>query len=486
MRHYGFYVNGQFVQSSTRRAIYSPLNNETLAEVASLEEKNEIFDAALDGAAETFHQIQRGFFPLPERLEFLKKFRDRLANQSEAFIHNLVHEVGKPLALARAEHSRALRTLDWTILEAAQFFRTEGLPPAYFAELDGAWAYADRVPRGPLLAIAPFNFPLNLSLHKIAPALAVGCPVIFKPSAKATLMGLSIADAAHAAGLPPGMLSMLPATDALTLDMCRDPRIAQISFTGSQKVGWDLAAQVTKPICLELGGHAPVFVDESANLDTAADAVLKGAFSYAGQVCISVQNVFVHPKVFPRFREKLVAGLQQFPWGQAQDPEVLSSVVINNAAAERLQQAEEALVRGGARALSAGTGSLRAAGTETYGPRLLAPKFFEDVAKDSPLLHEEIFAPWASLGTLENLDAFIDKTNAFTSRLQAAVFTQDLSAAQRAAQGLQFGGVLVNESPAYRMEPMPYGGHGRAGLGREGPRFAMESFCELRSVIIRH
>ncbi len=463
----------------------SPLTGLELARVAVIEEKNENSEAALEGADLSFQQIQKGFFPLPERLEFLKNFHARLQNNSESFVHHLIFEVGKPVDLARVEVARALRTLEWTQIEAHEIFKSQGLPMKSFGENQESWGFFERVPRGPLLAITPFNFPLNLVLHKIAPALAAGCPVILKPSNKALLTALAIADAAHASHLPPGLLSVLPCSDALTHELCHDPRIKQVSFTGSQKVGWELARGLTKPIFLELGGQAPVFVDEGTDLKRAVGKILTGAFAYAGQVCISIQNIYVHKKISEAFDKELNTGLEEFPWGDAELSGVQSSVVIDEAAALRLQNLESHFLQEGGQALKVTSQAQGFGSRENFGRRMIRPQLFKNLPAQSQIFSEEIFAPWASLEVIADLEEFIDRANANQARLQAALFTSSLSRAQFAANRLHYGGVLINESPSYRLEPMPYGGVGKAGSGREGPYFAMKSFTEEKTILVR-
>jgi acyl-CoA reductase-like NAD-dependent aldehyde dehydrogenase len=416
----------------------------------------------------------------------LKSFYARMNDHSENLAQILGREVGKPIKLARLEVQRALSTIEWTMIEAPEVFSKKGLPTSSRSTWQGLEGWSVYEGRGPLLAITPFNFPVNLAIHKIAPAIAAGCPVILKPSPRAALTALLIADHMHAAGLPAGMLSVIQCEDALVRFLCDDSRVAQVSFTGSAHVGWELARGLTKPIELELGGTAPAFVSAHSNVESAARKLLTGAFSYAGQVCISVQNLAVESKAYGDFRAALGAETAKFPWGHPSHEDVLSSSVINSEAARRLLVARDSLLASGGRV------AFEAAEPKGMTPTDLAanaafvrPTVFEFTPRSHALYTQEAFGPFLNLEQEEDLDDWISRVNAYPGRLQACVFTDRLDEAYKAASKLRYGGVIINESAALRIDPMPYGGRGLSGRGREGPRHAMESYCELKSVILR-
>lgn len=486
MRSFGQYVNGQYVQSGSFRRVQSPFHADSpVAQVAWIEasqpEHREIAEAALQGVSETFEQVQRGFFPLAERLAFLDRLRGKLNDNLDFLARLMTEEVGKPIRQARAEVQRGLSTLEWTSMEAPRFFAAEGLPTASRAPWRGLEGFTLREPRGPLLAITPFNFPVNLVLHKLAPALAAGCPVLLKPSPKAAACALAIADMCHAAELPAGMLSVLNCDDETTRRLAQDPRVAQISFTGSARVGWEIARGLTKPCFLEMGGNAPVFVDASADLDAAADKLIEGAFAYAGQVCISSQNVHAHAAVSEAFAVKLAERLARAKWGNPLREDTLAGPVIDEAAAARLLKAREEALRGGARLLAEASPA-EGAGT---GGTWVRPALFAQTPHEAALRREEIFGPYLNVDATPNFDAWLARVNQEPARFQCAVFTKDLGLTYRAAHELRFGAVLVNEPTSLRVEPMPFGGRGISGNSREGPRFALESFTEPKSVVIR-
>lgn len=515
MRSFGLYINGSYVPSGTSRDVRAPFNGPTAEPIArlafldsTLPGSEELIDATLQGAHETFAQVQRGFFGLSERLAFLERFRAKLEADSERLALLLCHEVGKPLSLARIEVARAIATVDWTIREAPTVLGAQSLPTNFNATSKGLEAWTLREPRGPLLAITPFNFPLNLALHKLIPALATGCPVILKPSPKAALTGLTIADLCHSAELPAGMLSVINCDDTATRAISRDPRVRQISFTGSTKIGWEIAKENSdKPVHLELGGTAPVFVDASADLAVAAQKLANAAFSFAGQVCISVQNIAVHEKVWLAFRELFATETRKIPWGLPTNEGITSGPVIDLAAAARLRALKASALAAGAKILAestelrgfapneAGSGAAGHSGAiaaaqwspeklDNEGP-FLRPTAFENVPATHTLCAQETFGPFVSLRSSPSLEQWVADVNEYTHRFQTAVFTTDLKGALAATRALDFGAVFINEPTTFRLEPMPFGGRGLSGTSREGPRYAMEAFTDLKSVVVR-
>jgi len=515
MRSFGLYINGSYIHSGITRDVRAPFAGgagEPVAKLAWLDfskpDAKELLEAALQGAHETFAQIQKGFFPLSERLAFLERLKTKIEADAERLALTLCHEIGKPLGLARTEVSRSVATVQWTLREAPEVLGARALPTHFNSTSEGIEAWTLRDPRGPLLAIAPFNFPLNLALHKIVPAIAAGCPVILKPSPKAALIGLTLADLCHSAELPAGMLSVINCDDDATRHLCADTRVRQISFTGSTQVGWDIARQHSdKPVHLELGGTAPVFVDASADIGVAARKLAAGSFAYAGQVCISVQNISVHEDVWPAFREVFRDEVQRLPWGLPTLEDVVSGCVIDEAAAARLRALKADALKAGAKILAEsqnlrgfdgrGTGEgaagysgqlaasrWRAQELDDSGP-FVRPTAFENVPSGNALCLRETFGPFVSVKPVKNIFAWIEEANAASHRFQAAVFARDLAVALPATRRLDYGAVFVNEPTTYRLEPMPFGGRGLSGTSREGPRYAMESFTDLKSVVVR-
>lgn len=495
-RKYGLFINGQYIHSSHWNRVPNALNpDETLGEVAQFrkdDDDSEIWEACLEGAWQTYLQVRNeNFFPFEERLAFLKRLSTRFEDQKENLAQLIMQEVGKPLALARGEVGRAIDTLLWTIEAAPKIINREERLPLHqrdsWKDFEGYWT---REARGPLLAITPFNFPLNLAIHKIAPALAAGCPVILKPSGKASLVGLCIADYCQAESLPAGMLNVFNCDNATTEALIADSRVRHVSFTGSAKVGWKLRNSTQKPFFLELGGAAPVFVDEGCDLQSVATNLCKSSFAYAGQVCISTQSIWIHENIYSEFVKAFEKAMNTLPCGLAAREDVICSSLITEESFQRVKDLEaQILCEGGKITQFTGklleTGSINAVLFEKSGwqKQFLAPRFIEDLQATSTFLREEAFAPLVALQKATSFETFVEWSNALESRLQCAVFSSNETMLKRAAHELDYGGVILNESPSHRFDPMPYGGRGRAGSGSEGPKFALQDYTELKSVL---
>jgi acyl-CoA reductase-like NAD-dependent aldehyde dehydrogenase len=467
MRPFGMYINGSFVHGSKQYERRSPHKPDSVFRVSTLGDPDDEYrEAILQGSSETFEQIQRGFFPIEQRREVLSRFRTRLENQSEFLAKTLSLEVAKPLSLARAELRRALLTVDATLqvpIESSPYDTGE-LPLKVRHRL---------VPRGPLLAITPFNFPVNLVLHKVLPALWSGNPVILKPSPKAHATAMVIADIFHAAHLPAGLLQVVQVEDLEVKRLAADSRVQQVSFTGSSEVGWGLAQGLQKPVTLELGGYAPVYIGPSAELRHAARACLESAWNFAGQSCISAQNLYVHPSIHKAFVDELRDAAAEYSWGDPDDESSRCACLIDTAALKRV----EAVLRGAEILVQApepkGSVDFSKPDSPYFRPRIVAGEF-----------QSEIFGPAAFLSSCD-FDAFIERANGFEHRLQASVFTGDESEHRRALSELRFGGIVINEAPSTRWDPAPYGGFGKAGSGREGPWSAVQHFSEVQTWIER-
>jgi acyl-CoA reductase-like NAD-dependent aldehyde dehydrogenase len=332
-----------------------------------------------------------------------------------------------------------------------------------------------RFPIGPIAAISPFNFPLNLAAHKLAPAIATGNPIVLKPPSKDPLTMLAVAEIIEAAGVPAGSVSILPMTRELGDRMVADPRFTLLTFTGSPSVGWRMKERAGKKrVVLELGGNAGVIVDKSADLDWAVKRCLVGAFAYAGQVCISVQRAFIHADVWDQFMDKFVAGARALTLGDPLDPATDVGPMVDATAAARTQRwVDEAVALGGT-VLLGGTAD------GTFFP----PTILTDVPVSAQVCSNEAFAPLVVAFPFGDLDEAIAKVNDSMFGLQTGVFTNDLAGAWRAFGELEVGGVIVNDVPTYRTDNMPYGGVKDSGLGREGLRYAMDDMTEIRIMVL--
>ncbi len=411
-----------------------------------------------------------------QRALILRKTAEKMESQAGEFARLICSEVGKPLKEARREAARGAFTVRWAGEEARRVVG-EVLPLDLDAGFEGRWSVVKRVPRGPALFITPFNFPLNLVAHKVAPAVAAGLPFVLKPDPRCPktaekLVALLVengwpAEAAIVVGGP------IPAAEALV----RDERFRVFSFTGSTAVGWKLKSLAVKAhSCLELGGNAAVFVAKDADLAWAAARCAWGAFYYSGQVCISVQRIFVEKEVHAEFRRLLVENIKGLVVGDPSDETVDIGPLIDEKSAARVEEwLKEAVAKG--------------AKLWTGGPRnglTIPPSLLEGVPADAKLSCEEAFGPVATLDAVASKEEALDRINASKYGLQAGLFTNDLAFVQRAYQVLEVGGVIVNDIPSFRSDAMPYGGMKDSGEGREGVRYAIHDFTEEKALVFKN
>jgi acyl-CoA reductase-like NAD-dependent aldehyde dehydrogenase len=410
-----------------------------------------------------------------ERQAVLTHCVNRFHERSEELALALCVEAGKPIKDARCEVSRLVDTFRIAAEESVRI--TGEIQPLDISPrakgYQGMWK---RVPIGPCSFISPFNFPLNLAAHKIAPALAVGCPFVMKPASRTPLGAIIIGEVLAETNLPKGAFSILPASrDGADL-FTTDERLKLLSFTGSPEVGWDLKARAgKKKVILELGGNAAVIVDQDADLADAVERIIFGAFYQSGQSCIGVQRIIAHAAIYDDLRDRLVAKTKTLVMGDPKDEKTFIGPMIDEKEARRLEGWIEAACADGARLLCGG----RREGA------MLEATLLEGVGRKAKLYAEEAFGPVAILSKFESFDDAIAEVNDSRFGLQAGVFTRDLEKVLRAWDHLDVGGVVVGDVPSYRVDNMPYGGVKDSGLGREGVRFAMEDMTEIRNLVIR-
>lgn len=403
----------------------------------------------------------------------VRRFRER----AEELALALCIEAGKPLRDARGEVDRLIDTFKAAAEEAVRG-GGEVLNLEVSKRAAGYRGFTQRVPVGPCSFITPFNFPLNLVAHKVAPAIAAGCPFILKPSDRTPVSALLMAEVLAETELPEGAFSVLPVRLEDIGPLIEDDRLKLLSFTGSEKVGWELKARAgRKKVVLELGGNAACVVDEApgAPLDFIADRVAQGAFFQAGQSCISVQRVLVHASLYDALREKLVERAKALRPGNPSDETTTLGPMIDEPAARRLEGWIQQAVQRGARVLTGG------------GRRgsVLDATVLEGVPEDASLSHEEAFGPVVLLQPFHDFDDALAQVNSGRFGLQAGLFTQDLSRAMKAWDELEVGGVVVGDVPSFRVDTMPYGGVKGSGIGREGVKYAIEDMTELRLLVLR-
>jgi len=362
-------------------------------------------------------------------------------------------------------------------LAAAELSRFGGsvVPVDLTAGTEGVECEVRRFPAGVVVGIVPFNFPLNLGAHKVAPALAVGAPIIVKPPPQAPGPQLVLAEIAKQAGADPAALQVLTCDNAVAERLATDPRVRILSFTGSAMVGWALKQKAPGRVLLELGGNAAVVVGADADLDWAAERCVSAGFGYAGQVCIKVQRIYVEKAAYPAFLDKLLARVKQVPSGDPAEERTVCGPVIDDRSADRITAWVDEAIAGGAKVL---------AGHSRKG-RLLQPTVLADVPVDSKAAQEEIFGPVVAVWPVADWGAALAAVNSGKYGLQAGIFTRDLARVRTAFRQLEVGGVIVNDAPNLRSDNMPYGGVKQSGLGREGVRSAMDELSEERVLVTR-
>jgi acyl-CoA reductase-like NAD-dependent aldehyde dehydrogenase len=468
---YPFYLANRALSPNTRLAVCDKFTGEVATCVAQAD--SEIMSQAIASAVAAAEPMRR--IPSYERQTILHHCTRRLGERREELARILCIEAGKPIRDARGEVTRMLDTFRIAAEESVRI-RGEVVPLDTTPRARGYSGMWKRIPVGPCAFITPFNFPLNLAAHKIAPALAVGCPFVLKPASDTPVSALMIGEALAETSLPEGAFSILPCSADQSRPLVEDDRLRLLSFTGSPEVGWDLKRRAgRKKVVLELGGNAAVIVDQDADLDDAVERIVFGAFYQSGQSCISVQRILAHESVYRRFRERLVEASRRLKTGNPLEEDTLLGPLISEASASRLEGWIAAAVRRGAKVLCGGSRE----------GAMMQATLLEDVPKDEPLCSSEAFGPVAVLSSFADFDTALREVNESAFGLQAGLFTRDLYRAQRAWDRLEVGGVILGDVPSWRSDVMPYGGVKGSGLGREGVRFAMEEMSEIRMLVIR-
>jgi len=473
MLKFGRFIEGKMEESDRGVDVLDPAGGDKIGEVGS--SGPEELERALAFASGLFPSFASR--PVFERARVLELASDVIEDRAELFADAIRMEAGKPILLARAEVNRAVATLRMTATAARELRGTMREMDGY-AQGRGLTAITRRFPVGPVAAISPFNFPLNLVVHKVAPALAIGCPVVHKPARKTPLSALLLARALSDAGLAAGAYQVLVAPPEVAEGLATDDRIALLTFTGSAEVGWRLRSRSgRKKTVMELGGNAAVIVEEDADLDRAARQIALGSFAYSGQVCISVQRIFAAAGVYDDFKTRLLAAIEaHVRTGSTTDPAVLVGPMISSGEADRVMAWVGEALDGGARAI---TGEPKREGN------LIHPIVIEGAQGDAKINELEVFGPVATIAPFGSFDEAVELVNDSRYGLQAGVFTRDIGKAMRAFEGLEVGGVILNDAPTRRVDHMPYGGVKESGEGREGPVAALEHMTEERLLLIQ-
>jgi acyl-CoA reductase-like NAD-dependent aldehyde dehydrogenase len=462
-------IGGEWIETGDRLEVRSPYSGEVVGRVAK------------GGAAETRRALDAADralgepMPAHKRAEILVKVAGLIGRRHEEVARTISDEAGKPIKAARVEASRAMSTYTFAAVEARKL-AGEMIPMDGAQAGEGKLGFTLRRPIGIVGAISPFNFPCNLVAHKLAPALAAGCPVVLKPASQTPLSALLLAELEEEAGLPAGWLSVVvgPASEIGDV-LVGDERVKLITFTGSGDVGWGLQERAPrKRVKLELGNSTPVIVAADADVDAAAAKLAANAFAFAGQSCISVQRIYVEQPAFDAFVEAFLPRVEALKVGDPSDDATDVGPVIDEGARARIGAWIDEARASGAKVL---------AGGETG--ELLKPTVIAEVGDDQKVSCEEIFGPVVIVNPAGSVDEAIERANSTRFGLQAGVFTSSLDTALRAAERLEFGGVTVNEAPTFRSDQMPYGGIKASGNTKEGPAWAVREMTEERLVVIQ-
>jgi len=468
---YPLYLNNEAAQPNTDLEVTDKYTNEVVFRTALA--TPEIIEEAIAGAVSAAEPMAA--MASYERQNVLQHCVDRFKERYDELAYSLCVEAGKPIKDAEGETTRLIDTFRIAAEESVRNYG-EVQPLDISARAKGYMGMWKRVPIGPCSFISPFNFPLNLAAHKIAPAIAVGCPFVMKPASKTPLGAIIMGEILAETDLPKGAFSILPASrdgaDLFTVD----ERLKLLSFTGSPSVGWDLKAKAgKKKVVLELGGNAAVIIDHDADLDDALERVVFGAFYQSGQSCIGVQRIIIHESIYDKFKDMLVAKTRSLVSGDPKERDTFIGPMISEGEAKRLRGWIEAAVDGGATLLCGGNRK----------GNMLEATLLENVDTSADAYREEAFGPLALLSRFSDFGAALNEVNDSKFGLQAGIFTRDLFKTLDAWDHLDVGGVVINDVPSYRVDNMPYGGVKDSGLGREGIRFAMEDMTEIRNLVIR-
>ncbi len=466
----GFLVDGKWLESGDVVEVHSPYDHSVVGTV--FQGRREHAEAAIAAAVKAFGTTRR--LPAFERQRVLKRVAQGIAERKEEFARTVAQEAGKPIKAARTEVERAIFTFTVAAEESTRGYG-EYLPLDWQEFTAGRWGIVRRFPLGPIAGITPFNFPVNLVAHKLAPAIAVGCPMVLKPAPQTPLSALLLAQTVQQAGWPDGALNVLPLSNEDASLLVSDDRLKLISFTGSASVGWDIKRRAgKKKVILELGGNAGVIVHSDADLNYAAERCAAGGFAYAGQTCISVQRILVERTVFGKFTELLLAAVKKLKTGDPLEETTDLGPMIRESDAVRTVDWVQEAVRAGARLL---------AGGQRKGS-VVEPTVLTNTRSEMKVNCQEIFGPVVTVEAYDDFGEALKQVNNSAYGLQAGIFTRDVKLLFNAYEELEVGGVIAGDVPTFRIDHMPYGGIKDSGLGREGLRYAMEEMSEPKLLVM--
>lgn len=467
---HGFLVDGKWVEDGDLIDIKAPYDGAIVGRV--FQGRRPHAEAAIAAAVKAFGTTRR--LPAFERQRVLRRVAEGIAKRKEEFSRTLCQEAGKPIKAARTEVERAIFTFSVAAEESTRIYG-EYLPLDWQEYTAGRWGIVKRFPLGPIAGITPFNFPLNLVAHKVAPAIAAGCPMVLKPAPQTPLSSLLMAELVQQAGWPDGGLNVVPLSNDDASLLVTDDRIKMISFTGSAAVGWQIKKNSgKKKVILELGGNAGVIIHNDADIEYAAERCVAGAFGYAGQTCISVQRILVQQSVYGKFTDLFLAGVKNLQTGDPLDESTDVGPLIRETDAQRAADWIHEATRGGARVLCGGNrkGSI------------LEPTVLTGTKPEMKVNCQEIFGPVVTVEPYAEFDDALRQINSSAYGLQAGLFTRDAKRMFQAFDELEVGGLLAGDVPTFRIDHMPYGGVKDSGIGREGLRYAIEEMTEPKLMVM--
>lgn len=470
-------IDGKPVTTSQISEVHSPYDGSLIGSVPACGATE--IDRAVSVATK---RLAADDLPAHERAAILDRVAAALIDRLDEFSKSISIEAAKPVVAAKVEAERAVDTLRFSAA-AARTLTGEMIAMDASSAGEGMLGFVTRVPIGVIAGISPFNFPLNLVCHKIAPAVAAGAPIVLKPASATPLTALRIAALFEECGLPPGWLNVVTCDGATANHLVKHPDVAMITFTGSGPVGWGIRADAPKKrVGLELGNNAPLIIEADANLERAADRIVAGGFSFSGQSCISVQRVYAQREIYDELADAVASRVERLGVGDPSDPATTVSSLINDSAGKRVASWIDEALDAGAKVLG------QAPLPSPSGPgarNLIAPTVLGEITAEMKVSSEEVFGPVIGMARYGTLDEAIALANNTRYGLQAGIFTSDLAKAIRATRQLHFGGVVVNDAPAYRTDQQPYGGVKDSGNTREGPAYAVRKMTEERAVMIR-
>ena len=468
---YPYYLANQAVYANQDLAVSNKYTGQVVTRVALATEQ--AIDHALNAAVSAQYAMAQ--LPAYHRQQVLEHCVERFKQRADELAYSLCIEAGKPIKDARGEVTRLIDTFKVAAEETTRI-NGEVINLEISARAKGYRGMTKRVPVGVCSFISPFNFPLNLAAHKIAPAIAAGCPFVLKPASLTPIGALLIGEVLAETDLPQGAFSILPCSRDGAELFTTDERIKLLSFTGSPEVGWALKAKAgKKKVTLELGGNAACIVDADADIDFVVQRLVFGAFYQSGQSCISVQRILVHDSIYQLVKEKLVAATQQLVMGDPIQENTFIGPMISEKEAQRLATWIDEAKQQGATVLCGGQ----------RNGAMLAATLLENVPKHCALVQEEVFGPVAILSSFSDFEQALAEVNASRYGLQTGIFTRDIFKAHQAWDRLEVGGVVIGDVPSWRVDNMPYGGVKDSGLGREGIKYAIEDMTESRLLVIR-